>query len=61
MIYPECAVSLWDQNCMQNILGVLASITGKIPVFLMSCLPDVSAVELLDHALKGEEICHEHQ
>lgn len=56
MIYSECSVSLWDRDCMQNILQVLISITEAVPVFLLACLPDRSAVELLEHALKGEEI-----
>lgn len=55
MIYSECCVSPWDKKCMENILQLLITITEETPVYLLSCLPDVSAVELLDKTLKGDE------
>ena len=55
MIYSECCVSPWDKKCMENILQLLIAITVETPVYLLSCRPDVSAVELLDKTLKGDE------
>ena len=55
MIYSECCVSPWDKKCMENILQLLIAITVETPVYLLSCRPDGSAVELLDKTLKEDE------
>lgn len=58
-IYSECSVSPWDRQCVQNILEVLSDIVARVPVYLLSCLPEKSAVDLLDEVLQKGELLNE--
>ena len=58
-IYSECSVSPWDRQCIQNVLEVLKCIVSKVPVYVLSCLPEKSAVDLLDQVLHKREVLNE--
>lgn len=54
LLMSECAVSPWDREGTGNILDLLIRITERIPVYLLSCLPDDSAVRLLRQTLEED-------
>ena len=53
-IYSECSVCVWDSQCVQNFLEILEHTVSSVPVYLLSCLPDKSAVDLLEDTLRKE-------
>ena len=54
LLMSECAVSPWDREGTGNILDLLIRITERTPVYLLSCLPDDSAVRLLRQTLEED-------
>ena len=52
LLLSECAVSPWDSEGTKNILDLLIRITEQIPVYYFSCLPDQSAVRVLEEVLE---------
>lgn len=45
----------WNARAAELALELSARVCCRVPVFLLRCLPDVSAVECLENALQGEE------
>ena len=54
LLMSECAVSPWDSDGTRNILDLLIRIVERIPVYYFSCVPDQSAVRVLEEALEGK-------
>ncbi|MBQ9833159.1 MAG: hypothetical protein IJO48_05435 [Clostridia bacterium] len=46
-IYSELTVSKWDMVCMNRAIDTAMGIACEVPVYLLSCVKDISAVELL--------------
>ena len=52
-IWDGVSVNTWDEDDMSRVSRVVEKIAREIPVFLLSCTPDESAVEALERMLKG--------
>lgn len=46
-LYPEVTVHHWDREFVDQILNLLTELTAAVPVYLLECLPDRDAVELV--------------
>ena len=55
-LYPELSIHHWDERFVERAMTFLMEIIREIPVFLLECLPDESAVHLLYQTLKQEGI-----
>lgn len=55
-LYPEFSIHHWDARFVERAMTFLMEMMQEIPVFLLECLPDESAVHLLYQILKQEGI-----
>lgn len=55
-LYPELNVHHWDVDYVNRGTLQLQKLISEVPIFLMECLPDESAVEFLHHKLQEEAI-----
>ncbi|MDD7389389.1 MAG: hypothetical protein PUG60_06985 [Lachnospiraceae bacterium] len=46
-LYPEVTAHHWDREFVDRILNLLMELTAAVPVYLLECLPDRGAVELV--------------
>lgn len=46
-LYPEVTAHHWDREFVDRILNLLMELTEAVPVYLLECLPDRGAVELV--------------
>lgn len=46
-LYPEVTIHHWDPDFVNNAVNLLLDILSTIPVYLLECLPDQGAVQLL--------------
>lgn len=53
-LYPEISVHHWNPAYVEKVSDLLQKLLADIPVYLLECLPDEGAVELLYHTLKEE-------
>lgn len=53
-LYAQTVIPRWNDEVHKHIMDVLIKITEEVPIILLRCLPDVSAVDLLDHFLWEE-------
>lgn len=54
-LYPEVILHRWDRMDVNLALNLLQSLVSEVPVLLLECLPEASAVELLKDALHKYE------
>ena len=50
-LYPEVTLHQWDARFVENVTGLLTKLISAVPVFLLECLPDESAVAILREKL----------
>lgn len=51
-IWEGCSVNSWDRNNVEKATEILMNILDRVPVFLLNCTPDESAVLALERALQ---------
>ena len=54
-IYAQLTVNSWDKKFVQFACDMAERIADTIPVYELSCTPDLKAVELLEKVLQGGE------
>lgn len=50
-LMPQCAYRIWDKWDVTNVTEILSNVLSTVPVFLLNCRPDKSAVETLEKML----------
>lgn len=50
-LYPETTVHQWDGKFVEKVTDLLSQLISAVPVFLLECVPDESAVEILQEKL----------
>lgn len=53
-LISECCVSIWDRRGTEILMDLLSHIVFCIPVYIFYCVPDTSAVEVLNQKLLEE-------
>lgn len=53
-IYRECYVMNWDREFLERHVSAIQKLAEEVPVYMLSCRPDGSAVEFLKKKLKSE-------
>ena len=53
-LYSETTNHQWDAKFVEKVTGLLAELIATVPVFLLECVPDRSAVECLQNELTKE-------
>lgn len=53
-LYPELSVHHWEQWYVNKVTSLLQKMIFDVPVFLLECLPEESAVQLLHQTLEKE-------
>lgn len=51
-LYPEVCIHHWDKRFVEQASAILQQMICEVPVFLLECLPEESAVELLYRTLE---------
>ena len=46
-LYPEVTIHRWDHKFVNTALNLVLDLLNSVPVFLLECLPDQGAVQLL--------------
>lgn len=53
-LYPEITVHQWDKEQVGKILDILQDLIQDIPIYLLQCLPNQEAVELVKNVVLNE-------
>lgn len=53
-LYSETIVPRWNDEIHSHIMDIITQITAEVPVVMLSCRPEESAVDLLDQFLQEE-------
>lgn len=57
LIYPELTIHRWDAGFVNRAVDLFLALTNQIPVYILECLPDAGAVQVLQEQLvKGDNI-----
>lgn len=51
-IYPELTIHRWDKQFTAEAVDLCLALLSQVPVYLLECLPDAEAVQLLKKGLK---------
>ena len=51
-LYSETVVPRWNDEIHSHIMDIITQITAEVPVVMLSCRPEESAVDLLDQFLQ---------
>lgn len=54
-LLPELSLHRWDGAFMNKALDLTSDLLGHVPVFLLECLPDADAVQVLRSQITEEE------
>ena len=54
-VWEGCTINTWNQEDVNRALDIVSDITTKVPVYLLQCTPDKSAVIALERKLKEIE------
>lgn len=54
-IFTQLTVPTWDHVCTASACELTEKLVREVPVYEMSCTPDLRAVELLEETLRKEE------
>lgn len=54
LLLSQSPVPNWDAQSIGRAMDVAVRVASSVPVYFLNCLPDVSAVELLQQTLKKE-------
>ena len=52
---PECSAQRWDIGFMDRLMGDLSALVSAVPVYGLTCRPDIGAVELLCDQIMKED------
>ena len=55
-LYPEISMHPWDRHYVEKAMELLQNLISHVPIYLLECLPDESAVRLLKRTLEEEGI-----
>lgn len=56
-IYPELSIHRWDAGFVDKAVNLFLNVTDAVPIYLLECLPDRGAVQLLKNTLaEGGEL-----
>ena len=50
-LYPEVTIHHWDAKFVEKVTDLLTELVSGVPVFLLECMPDESAVAILQEKL----------
>lgn len=53
-LYPEVTVHHWSERYVNKVLDMLQVLESEVPIYLLECVPDESAVQLLERTLEKE-------
>lgn len=53
-IYSQTTVNDWNKEYINTIINLIEEFVKEIPVFMLECKPDNTAVQLLKETLRGE-------
>lgn len=51
-LYSQMLMNAWDEEYVNRIVDYIKELIREIPVYLLTCRPDESAVEILERSLK---------
>lgn len=54
LVSPHLFYPMWDENCVEAVMGSLDLLLREVPVWLLSCLPDQDAVDLTCREIWGD-------
>lgn len=54
LVSPHLFYPMWDENCVEAVMGSLDFLLREVPVWLLSCLPDQNAVDLTCREIWGD-------
>lgn len=54
-IYPEIYIHRWDRGFAEKSMDLISQLAMKIPFYILECLPDQEAVNLVRKTVFGEE------
>lgn len=54
-LYPEITIHQWDKDFVDQAMDLLTDLLFHVPVYLLECLPDQGAVELVKHTIFKSE------
>lgn len=54
-LYPEVTVHQWDKEFVNTIMDYLICFATQIPIYMLECLPEKSAVELAKTVLESQK------
>lgn len=55
-LYPETSMHPWDYDYVDRAMNLLQNLVENVPVYLLECLPEESAVKVLQRTLEEEGI-----
>ena len=50
-LYPEVTIHQWDAKFIEKVTALLTELVSEVPIFLLECMPDESAVTILQERL----------
>lgn len=53
-MYPEVTAHQWDARFVEKVTNLLTELVSTVPIVLLECVPDGSAVEILHKELSKE-------
>lgn len=54
-VWEGCTVNVWDREDVELATETVSAVISRVPVYHLSCTPDIRAVELLNDALEVEK------
>lgn len=54
-LYPEVTVHRWDKEFVNTIMDYLICFATQVPIYMLECLPEKSAVELAKTVLESQK------
>lgn len=54
-LYSETIVPRWNDEIHSHIMDIISRITAEVPIVMLSCRPEESAVDLLDQFLQEDK------
>lgn len=54
-LYPEVTVHRWDKEFVNTIMDYLICFVAQVPIYMLECLPEKSAVELAKTVLESQK------
>lgn len=54
-LYPEITIHRWDSDFVSQVLNLLIELLSEVPVYLLECLPDQGAVQLVKETILNQK------